>query len=336
MRRLVIRLVLALVAVCAAIAIAQVVPGAQPAAPAAQAPPSPAEPTALVQVLQEPHTWRDLSEQFLRRVVDFLPRLAAAVLVLLVFALLHRLATRALGNALRESKADPALRSVGLRLARYLLFGFGLLMAANQLGFAVGSVLAGLGIVGIAIGFAAQDLLANLIAGFTILWDRPFRIGDIVTIAGTQGSVTEIGLRSTRLRTFDVRDVILPNKDVINEKIINHTSTPELRIDLPFAVGYGEDLGRVREVLLGAAQGHLEIAAQPAPQVVVAALGESAVEVELRFFLRDARVERNLRAEVLEQAKLALDAAGIEIPFPQRVVRIAGPVELAAPPAEAR
>jgi small conductance mechanosensitive channel len=209
-------------------------------------------------------------------------------------------------------------------------------MAASQLGFAVGSVLAGLGIVGIAIGFAAQDLLANLIAGVTILWDRPFRIGDIVTIAGTQGSVTEVGLRSTRLRTFDVRDVILPNKDVINEKIINHTSTPELRIDLPFAVGYREDLARVRDVLLRAAQGHLEIAEQPAPQVVVVALGESAMEIELRFFLRDARVERNLRAEVLEQAKLALDAAGIELPFPQLVVRVAGPVELASPPAAAR
>lgn len=328
MRRLVIRLLLALTAVCGAIAIAQVVPlrPQSPAPPPAQAaPPQPAEPTALVQVLQEPHTWRELSEQFLRRVVDFLPRLLAAILVLLVFILLHRLATRALANALRDSKADPALRTVGLRLARYVLFGFGFLMAANQLGFEVGSVLAGLGIVGLAIGFASQDLLANLIAGFTILWDRPFRIGDVVTIADTQGSVTEIGLRSTRLRTPDVRDVILPNKDVINSKIINYTSTPQLRIDLSIGVGYREDLQRVRATLLAAVDGHPGVAPEPAPQVVVVALGESAVQVELRFFIRDAWFERNLRVELLEKAKLALDEAGIEIPYPQRVVHAVAP-----------
>lgn len=328
MRRLVIRLILALTAVCGAIAIAQVVPlrpqGPEPP-PAQAAPPQPAEPTALVQVLQEPHTWRELSEQFLRRVVDFLPRLLAAILVLLVFILLHRLATRALANALRDSKADPALRTVGLRLARYVLFGFGFLMAANQLGFEVGSVLAGLGIVGLAIGFASQDLLANLIAGFTILWDRPFRIGDVVTIADTQGSVTEIGLRSTRLRTPDVRDVILPNKDVINSKIINYTSTPQLRIDLSIGVGYREDLQRVRATLLATVDGHPGVAPEPAPQVVVVALGESAVQVELRFFIRDAWVERNLRVELLEKAKVALDEAGIEIPYPQRVVHAAAP-----------
>ena len=325
MRRLASLLLLTGVAIAGAAALAQVrsplgmaaqTPQAQPA------PPAPAGPTPLVQVLEDPQAWRDLTHQFLGRLVDFLPRLLAALLVLLVFALLHRLVGRGLSNALRQSKADPALRSVGLRLARYVIVGFALLMAGNQLGFEVGSVLAGLGIVGIAIGFASQDLLANLIAGFTILWDRPFRIGDIVTIAGTQGSVTEIGLRSTRLRTVDVRDVILPNKDVINEKIINHTSTPELRIDLPIGVGYGEDLRRVREVLLRAAEGHAEIAEFPGPQVVVVALGESAVQIELRFFLRDARAERNLRAEMLEAAKLALDAAGIELPFPQRVVRM--------------
>ncbi len=332
MRRTVTRLVLLVAIACAAIVVAQVPPPLAPAPPEPAAAPAPApnEPTALVQVLQAPHTWRDLSEQFLRRVVDFLPRLAAAVLVLLVFALLHRLATRALTDALRDSKADPALRLVGVRLARYVVFGFALLMAASQLGFEVGSVLAGLGIVGIAIGFAAQDLLANLIAGFTILWDRPFRLGDFVTIGTTQGSVVEIGLRSTRLRTPDVRDVILPNKDVINATIVNHTSTPQLRLDLSIGVGYREDLRRVREVLLATLVDHPGVEAEPPPQMVVVALGDSAVQVELRVFLGDARGERNLRAELLEKAKLALDEAGIEIPFPQRVVQIAAPVEIAS------
>jgi small conductance mechanosensitive channel len=330
MGRRFIRLALVVAVAGAARVVAQVGPALAPARVAPQPPPSSNEPqpTALVQALQEPHTWRDLSEQFLHRLLDFIPRLLAALLVLLVFWLLYRLATRALTNALRESKADPAMRAVGLRLARYVLLGFGLLMAANQLGFEVGSVLAGLGIVGIALGFAAQDLLSNLIAGFTIFWDRPFRIGDTVVIAGVQGTVTEIGLRSTRLRTLDIRDVILPNKDVINETIINLTSTPGLRIDLPIGVGYKEDMRRVREVLLDAVAGNPGLAAEPSAQVVVMALGESALQIELRCFLRDARDERKLYAELLEKAKMALDAADIQIAVPQRVVRVAAPVEI--------
>ncbi len=342
MPRNLVRLLLAAVALCGAVAVAQVRPPLWPAAPSpaaevqAPAPPASAEPTPLVKVLREPQTWRELFQQFLGRVVDFLPRLLAAVLVVLLFALFHRMASRAVTRALRDSKADPAMQAVGQRLARYVFYGFGLLMASNQLGFEVGSVLAGLGIIGIAIGFAAQDLLSNLIAGITIFWDRPFRIGDVVTIAGTQGTVREIGLRSTRLHTPDARDVILPNKDVINETIVNLTLTPELRVDLPIGIGPGEDLRRVREVLLAVTEGHSEIAERPVPTVVVKALGETAVQIELRFFVRDARNEPILRAELLERAKLALDAAGIETPVTQRVVRVAGPVEIAAPPAPPR
>jgi small conductance mechanosensitive channel len=339
MPRWITRLLLAAIALCGAVAVAQVRPPLWPP-PAAQVqapePPAPAEPTPLVKVLREPQTWRELFQQFLGRVVDFLPRLLAAVLVVLLFVLFHRMASRAVARALRDSKADPAMQAVGQRLARYVFYGFGLLMAANQLGFEVGSVLAGLGIIGIAIGFAAQDLLSNLIAGFTIFWDRPFRIGDVVTIAGIQGTVKEIGLRSTRLQTPDSRDVILPNKDVINQTIANLTLTPELRVDLPIGIGHGEDLRRVREVLVAVTEGHAEIAERPAAHMVVVAVAESAVQVELRFFARDARNEKVLRAEILERVKLALDAAGIQIPVTQRVVRVSGPVEFVAPPAAPR
>jgi small conductance mechanosensitive channel len=289
------------------------------AAAAAQEPP---KPTTLVQLLDEPGTWRQILQTLLFKVVNYLPQVVAALVVLLAFVVVERLAVRGLGRVLRRSKADPALQGISVRLLRYVLVSFGLLMAASQLGINVASVLAAVGIFGLAFGLAAQDLLSNLIAGFTILWDRPFRIGDEVIIGDTVGRVTEIGLRSTRVHTPEGRDAILPNKLLINQMLINKTMTPELRLDVPVGVAYGSDLRRVREALLAVAAAHPAVGAEPPPQVVVAALADSAVQVELRVWLRDPHHERPPRFELLEAAKLALDRAGIEIPFPQRVVHL--------------
>jgi small conductance mechanosensitive channel len=297
------------------------------AAAAAQPPPPSTPPTSqppptLVQLLEEPGTWRQILQSLIFKAVDYLPQIVAAVVVLLAFVVVERLAVRALSGVLRRSKADPALQGIGVRLLRYVLVSLGLLMAASQLGINVASVLAALGIFGLAFGLAAQDLLSNLIAGFTILWDRPFRIGDEVTIGDTFGRVAEIGLRSTRLHTPEARDAILPNKQIINQMIVNHTLTPELRLDIPVGVAYGSDLRRVREALLEVAAAHEAVRAEPPPQVVITALGDSAVQVELRAWLRDPHQQRTTRFELLEEAKLALDRAGIEIPFPQRVVHL--------------
>jgi small conductance mechanosensitive channel len=173
------------------------------------------------------------------------------------------------------------------------------------------------------VGLAAQDSLANLVAGLTILWDRPFHIGDNVTIAGIYGQVRQIGLRTTRLVTVDQVDAILPNKMVINEKILNHTLTPNLRVNVPVGIGYGADIGAARQALLAAVAGHAQIAADPAPKVVVKALADSAVELELRAWLKDPHREREVFFELLELAKVALDRAGIEIPFPQQTLHLA-------------
>jgi small conductance mechanosensitive channel len=175
------------------------------------------------------------------------------------------------------------------------------------------------------VGLAAQDSLANLVAGLTILWDRPFHIGDNVTIAGTYGQVRQIGLRTTRLLTVDQVDAILPNKMVINEKILNHTLTPHLRVNVPVGIGYAADIGAARQALLAAVDGHPQLAQDPAPKVVVKELGDSAVQLELRAWLRDPHKEREVFYELLELAKVTLDQAGIEIPFPQRTLHLADP-----------
>jgi small conductance mechanosensitive channel len=134
--------------------------------------------------------------------------------------------------------------------------------------------------------------------------------------------VSQIGLRSTRLRTFDQREVILPNKEVIQQSIINHSTAPAMRIDAPVQVAYGIAIERVREVLLAAARRGLPLLEKPEPQVLVTALGESGVTVELRVWVADPLSPASSRNLLLEVAKGAIEEAGIEIPFPHRVVRL--------------
>lgn len=257
-----------------------------------------------------------------QRAPVLIAELVAALLVFAFFYLLQRAAVRLLTGVLHRTHADAAVSGIGIKLTRYLLLGVGFLTALQQLGVQVTSLLAGVGIAGLAIGLAAQETIANLIAGFTLLLEKPFRIGDSVTIAGTAGQIIEIGLRSTHLRTVDVRDAFLPNREIINHLIVNHTMTPQLRLDLPLSVSYAADLDRARAVLLEAAAGNPAIAADPPPQVLVVALADSAVNLELRLWLRSGQDDAGVRFQVLEKAKKGLDAAGIEIPFPQRVVRL--------------
>lgn len=294
------------------------------ASPAGTETPTEQRERLLVEALRRPDGWVDVRERITAKLVDFVPAVGAALLVLLVFYVLYRITAKVLHGLLRRTHADPAVQEIGLRLVKMVLLGFGLVMAASQLGFQVASLLAGVGIVGLAVGLAAQDSLSNLVAGITILWDHPFRIGDQVTISGTYGRVKQIGLRATTIVTVENIDAILPNKDVINQKILNHTMTPELRLGIPVGIGYGEDVRAARRVLLAAVEGHPMVLADPAPKVVVTELGESSVNLELRVWLTDPHREREAFFAMVEIAKAALNEAGIEIPFPQRTLHLAG------------
>lgn len=265
----------------------------------------------------DPETYRRMWEEFATSTILYVPEVIAALLLLVVMFAVYRVSHGVLRRVLDRASADPALSSILLKLTRYVLLALAVLMAASQLGIKVGSLLAGLGILGLAVGLAAQESLANLLGGLTLLWDRPFRIGDRVTIAEMYGTVEEIGLRSTRILTVEHRDVILPNREIINRKIINHTHNPNLRLPIAVSIAYKEDSRKAREVLLAKIRGHELILDEPEPEVVVKELAASGVDLEVRVWLKDPHQERRATFELTELAKIALDEAGIEIPFPQ-------------------
>jgi len=290
---------------------------------------------------ETPHDLHELLKQLVDGFFRHLPGTLAGIVILLLFFGLSRLAVRLVRRLAARARSDDSLRDLLVPLARFAVLSIGLLMALDQMGFEVRSLIAGLGIVGLAVGLAAQETMANIFAGFAILWDHPFRIGDTETMAGSQGQVSEIGLRSTRIRTFDQREVILPNKDVMQQPIVNHSRYPAMRIDAPVAVAYGIPLERLRGVLLAAARREMPILAEPEPQVLVVALTETGVQLELRVWVTNPLTFDSSRFRLLEVAKLALEEAGFELALAQRVVQVASttlpaPVTPAAADSDAR
>jgi len=286
------------------------------------------DPRALPPVSQWDDRVDTFVKAFLVKLADFLPRLLGAAIVLVIFWGLWRLC---LGIFNRSLGARTSLLAADIlrKLLKYVVLGIGLLMAAAQVGFNVVSMLAGLGVAGLAVGLAAKDTMANFIAGLIILWDKPFALGDDVEIGDTLGSVRHIELRTTILEDPDGNDLILPNSDVVAKKILNYSRTPRARIHVPATVAYGAKVENARAALLGAAAGDDRVLATPEPLVVVRELAAGSVGLDLMLWVHPSR-RIGMRAEYMERAKKALEGAGVPSPVPLQEVRLIGRPDIGA------
>ena len=260
----------------------------------------------------------DVYEQLSSALVSFVvDGLIPAVVTLLLFYLIYLAINRVLTGVLaRSHRIDIGVRQLLMKAFRLVMFSFAAIIVLDQLGLNVGALIAGLGIAGIALGFAARDTLENFISGITILLDQPFRVGDNVEIAETFGTVQEITLRSTRIRTLNNEMAVLPNAQMIQQKLINHTLLGVLRVIVPFGIAYKEYPQEAREVILKTTEGDKRLHPDYPTQVVVTAMNNSSVDMELRLFLKDPKLEVPVRLEYLEKVREALREADIEIPFP--------------------
>lgn len=257
------------------------------------------------------------ARQLATTAIEFLPKVGAALLVLAAFWLIYRVSRPAIRAALHKVGLHEALVQLMVdNLYRYALMIISLVMAADQLGLNMGAALAGLGVAGVALGFAAQDSVANVIAGIMIFWDKPFIVGDWIRTEGNHGKVVEITLRSTRMRTNRNTYVVIPNKTVIDAVLENYSKHGELRIDVPVGIAYKEDITRAREVLLDAVRALPQVMANPEADVVVEALGSSSVNLLVRAWIEEGEQQQPATYAVVEASKRALDVAGIQIPFP--------------------
>ena len=190
-------------------------------------------------------------------------------------------------------------------------------------GVDVGAWLAGAGIVGIAVGFAAKDTLANLFSGVFIVTDAPYKVGDFIVLdTGERGRVSQIGLRSTRLLTRDDIEITVPNAVIANAKITNESGGPseKERVRVPVSVAYGSDVDRVREILMDIARSHDSIDEHPEPRVRFRSFDDSGLGVELLGWIHEPVLRGRVIDALITEIYKRFGAEGIEIPYPKRDV----------------
>jgi len=201
--------------------------------------------------------------------------------------------------------------------------------ALAQLGVQTASILAALGAAGLAIGLALQGTLANIAAGLMLLWLRPFRVGDYIETSAVAGTVIEVNLFNTQMRTWDGIYKFVPNSELWSTTITNYTRNPTRLILIEFGIDYENDIGKARKLLTDFAARHPQVLADPPVQVVPLTLGDSSVVLQLRAWSNTPDFWTT-RWDLTEGGKNELEAAGLTIPFPQHVIHFADPS--ASPP----
>ncbi|MEJ2375315.1 MAG: mechanosensitive ion channel family protein [Pseudolabrys sp.] len=250
------------------------------------------------------------------------PRIVGAVVLLVVGWWIAGRAQHAMAALLtRQNHIDAMLSGVIASVVRYAILIVVVVAVLGQLGIQTTSILAALGAAGLAIGLAMQGTLANIAAGMMLLWLRPFQVGDYIDSGSAAGTVKSLGLFASELHSWDGIYQFVPNSELWNKKIINYSRLPTRLVDLGFGVSYEDDLAKGQEVLLKLAGDDARVAADPAPQTFVDELGDSAVVLRLRVWASNSDYW-TLRRALTEGGKLALEAAGLTIPFPQRDLHI--------------
>ncbi len=261
-----------------------------------------------------------------------LPNITAAAVILVVGYLVAVWVGRTTTKlTARSHRVDAILQPVIGSVVRYTIMIVVLVVALSQLGVQTASLLAVLGAAGLAIGLALQGTLSNIAAGMMLLWLRPFGINDYIECSAVTGTVKVLGLFATEFRTFEGIYTFVPNSLLWNSTITNYTRNPRRMVRVPVGVGYGDDPNKARDVLVAMARDDSRILDDPEPVAFVSELGASAVVVELRAWAATPDYVQTLR-DLTMRAKLEIDKAGLEIPFPQRVLHMvpAPPVEPAA------
>ncbi len=240
-----------------------------------------------------------------------------AALVMLSGLLGMKLLTRRLTGR----KLAPQQNLLVRQVLRYGVLGASVVMALRVLGIDLSVLLGAAGVLTVAIGFASQTSASNLISGIFLMGEEPFVVGDVIRIGDVLGEVLSIGSLSVNLRTLDNLSIRIPNETVLKSNVVNLTRFPIRRFDLPISVAYREKLGEVRRVLLEVAENNPICLVEPKPVVLFKSYGDSSVNVSLMVWATKENYFE-LMSSIPEQVKSAFEANNIEIPFPQRTVRV--------------
>ncbi len=263
----------------------------------------------------------DIGAQLTFFITTYGLKVIGAIIILILGRFAAGFAKSFVIRVLEKRQTDPAVVSFTGGLVYALVLVFAVLAALAKFGIQTASFVAVLGAAGFAIGFALQGSLANFAAGVLILLLKPFRVGDFIDAAGVAGTVKEIQLFTTILATPDNVKVLVPNKNLFGDVIKNFSGYETRRIDLVIGIGYSSDIQKAYEIISKILQEDERVLKDPAPQIAVAELADSSVNLIVRPWVKGENYWVT-RFDLIRKIKEEFDANGIEIPFPQRVVHM--------------
>lgn len=273
--------------------------------------------SAFDRVAEKLQDWSD-------HAIELIPNFVVALVIVLLFALLARFARKGARKLLERLTGNPPIARIlgGVVGAVVLLIGIFFALGVLGLDKTVTSLLAGAGVIGIALAFAFQDLAANFMAGIYLSVKRPLRPGELVETNDSVGVVDHIDLRSTVLRTPDGQLITLPNKDVFENKLVNYSRLGERRVDLAVGISYGEDLPRAQQITRRAIEQHSCLQAEREVEVFYTGFGGSSIDLVVRFWIPFSRQVEYVAAvsEAVTRIKAAYNESDIVIPFPIRTL----------------
>jgi small conductance mechanosensitive channel len=244
---------------------------------------------------------------------------AGAVFILACGYILAKYLSSILERWFTERGMEPPLKLLICRVARILVFGLTAVLALDKFGVQVTPLVAGIGVAGVGIGLATQGVLSNLMAGLTLIFTKPFRVGEFVELLGVEGQVTTIELFTTTLAHADRSRVVIPNRKIIGEIVHNYGHLRQLNLGV--GIAYNSDLKLAMRTVQKVLEGNTRVLKDPAPVVGVNALADSAIEIAIKPWVNVA--DYGPAGAELNQALVeAFREAHIEIPFPQREVRL--------------
>lgn len=260
---------------------------------------------------------------WLDQLIAMLPNIIAALVVLVLFWIAAKVAKQLLESAVNRMAHNPQVAIITSRVAYIAVLAGGLMVALGilQLEKTVTSLLAGAGIVGLAIGFACQDLAANLMSGFLLATSEPLNNGDLIKTGGFYGTVEKVHLRYSIIRTFEGQLVRIPNRQIFENSLVNYTKPGERRVDFTVGVSYGDDLEKARDIAVEAVTEVEERDTERDVEVYYTEFGDSSVNFSLRFWIEyPGQDYLKARSDAIVQVKKAFDENGITIPFPIRTL----------------
>ncbi len=262
-------------------------------------------------------------DQVKNKVIDFLTgygfQIVGALIILAIGVMVAWWLGRVLNGWLEKKHVEPPIRMLAVRVIRLLVFGLTLVLVLDKSGVPIAPMIAGISVAGVGVGLAMQGVLGNLVAGLTIIFTKPFRVGEYIEVVGVSGQVKQIELFSTMLVHSDLSRVMVPNRKLVGEILHNYGHIRQL--ELSVGVAYGTDLASALKIVRDILTASPRALKDPAPVAGIAALGDSAIQIMVRPWTAVADYGP-AQMEIYEAILNQFRANKIEIPFPQREVRM--------------